>query len=50
MGAYQDLVQGTVVLAGAVVSTLRNGAFDALVSMTVHNAFPPFIWDKLSMP
>ena len=36
VGAYQNAVQGTVVCITAMVCTLGNGAFDALVGMTVH--------------
>ena len=36
MGTHQDPVQGAVVLVIAVISTLLNGALDALVGMTVH--------------
>ena len=36
MGAHQDPVQRAVVLILAVVSALLDGAFDALVCMTVH--------------
>ena len=37
MGAYHDSIQRTVVLGVAVISTLLNGAFNALVCMTVHD-------------
>ena len=36
MGTNQNLVQGAVVLMAAMVGTLLDGAFDALVCMTVH--------------
>ena len=36
MGAHQDPVQRAVVFILAVISTLLDGAFDALVGMTVH--------------
>ena len=36
MGAHQNLIQGAVVFVTAVVRTLLDGAFDALVCMTVH--------------
>ena len=36
MGTHHDLVQGAVVLVPAMVGTLPDGAFDALVGMTVH--------------
>ena len=36
VGAHQDLIQGTVVLVTAMVGTLLDGAFDALVGMAVH--------------
>ena len=36
MGAHQDAVQGAVVLGIAVVSAGLDGAFNALVGMTVH--------------
>ena len=39
MGTHQDLVQGAVVFALAVVGALGNGALHALVGMTVHG-FP----------
>lgn len=37
VGANQDLIQRTVVLMAAVMGTLLDGAFDALVCMTVHS-------------
>ena len=39
VGAHQDPVQRTVVLAGAVMCALLNGAFNALVCVTVHIVF-----------
>ena len=39
MGAHQDAVQRTVVLVLTVVCALLDGAFDALVSVTVHFCF-----------
>ena len=36
MGAHQDLVQRTEVLVAAVVCALLDGAFNALVGMTIH--------------
>ena len=39
VGAHQNAVQRAVVLAVAVVSAGLNGAFDALVSITVHSSF-----------
>ena len=36
MGANQNLVQGAVVLVAAMMGTLLDGAFDALVCMAVH--------------
>ena len=36
MGTNQNLVQGAVVLMAAMVGTLLDGAFDALVCVTVH--------------
>ena len=36
MGTHQDPVQGAIILVFAVVCTLLDGAFDALVGMTVH--------------
>ena len=38
MGTHQDLIQGTVVLVAAVMGALLDGAFDALVCMTVHKS------------
>ena len=49
VGAHQNPVQGAVVLGVAVVSAGLDGAFNALVCMTVHNFFPPFVWYGLSM-
>ena len=43
MGAHQNAVQGAIVLAVAVVCTLLNGAFDALICMTVHIS-SSFFW------
>ena len=48
VGAHQDTIQGAVVAVGAVVSALLNGAFDALVSLTIHCQFLLFS-DRLSM-
>ena len=36
MGTHQDPVQGAVVLGIAVVCAGLNGAFDALIGMTIH--------------
>ena len=36
MGAYQNGIQGAVVLGSAVVGALIYGTFDALVGVTVH--------------
>ena len=36
MGAHYDLVQGAVVLVLAVICAVLDGAFDALVCVTVH--------------
>lgn len=36
VGTHQDPVQGAVVFAVAVVSTLLDGAFNTLVGMTIH--------------
>ena len=36
MGAHQNLIQGAVVFVTAMMRTLLDGAFDALVCMTVH--------------
>ena len=36
MGAHQNLIQRAVVLVAAMMGTLLDGAFDALVCMTVH--------------
>jgi hypothetical protein len=44
MGAHQDAVQGAVVLGIAVVSAGLDGAFNALVGMTVHRK-PSFLFD-----
>ena len=41
MGADQDAVQRTVVLPGAVVGAVGNGAFDTLVGVTAHSKVPP---------
>ena len=43
MGANQNAVQSTVICVGAVVSTLMNSAFNALVCLAVHNAFLLFV-------
>ena len=39
MGAYQDLVQGAVVLLVTVMGALLDSALDALVGIAVHNRF-----------
>ena len=43
MGADQDLVQRTVVLAGAVVCALLDSTLNALISMIGHGNSPPFL-------
>ena len=50
VGAHQDALQRAVVGVIAVVSALRNGAFDALVSMAAHSMLPPFVRFFCSMP
>ena len=37
MGAYQNAVQGAEVFIAAMMGTLRNGTFNALICVTVHN-------------
>ena len=37
VSTHQDSIQGAVVFRIAVISTLLNGAFDALVCLAVHN-------------
>ena len=49
MGAHHDPLQRAVVLGVAVVSTLGNGALDALVSVAVHNQFLLFFSFEISM-
>ena len=49
MGAHQNLFQGAVVLALAVVGALAHSAFHTFVGMTVHILSPPFPWFDLSM-
>ena len=39
VSAHQDSIQGTVVFGIAVVCTLLNGAFDALVCLAAHGFF-----------
>ena len=39
MGTHQDTVQRAIILSITVVRTLLDGAFNALVRMTVHNLF-----------
>ena len=36
VSAHQNLIQGAVIFAGAVVRALLDGAFNAFVGMTVH--------------
>ena len=43
VGTHQNSIQGAVVLAVAVISTLLDGTFDALVSMAIHSKTPPFL-------
>ena len=47
VGAYQDLIQGAVVLAGAVVCTLGNGALHALICVTAHCSYLLFLFSSL---
>ena len=37
MGADQDLIQGAVVLTGAVVCALLDSALDALIGIVIHD-------------
>ena len=37
VGANQDLIQGAIVLAVAMVCAVLDGAFNALVCMAIHN-------------
>ena len=39
MGAYQNGIQGAVVLGGAVVGALADGTLNALVCMAVHGQY-----------
>ena len=39
MSAHKDAVQGAVVLGVAVIGTLLNSTFNALIGMTVHDDF-----------
>jgi hypothetical protein len=51
VGAHQDPVQRAVVFGIAVISTLLDGAFDALVCLAAHNHYPPLFFgvaDSLS--
>ena len=49
VGAYQNLVQRTVVLGIAVVGAGPNGTFDALVGIAVHSCFLLFLGFCVSM-
>jgi hypothetical protein len=49
VGAHQNAVQGAVVLGVAVVGAGLDGAFDALVGMTVHSCILLFVWYGISM-
>ena len=49
VSAHQNLVQGAVVLAVAVISAGLDGAFDALVCIAVHILFLLLIWYAISM-
>ncbi len=37
MGAYQNAIQGTEILIAAMMGTLGNSTFNALICVTVHN-------------
>ena len=55
VGTHHDGVQGTVILALAVVNTLLNGAFDAGIGLTaatitVHSDNHPFFWKRSLCP
>ena len=50
MGAHQDPIQGTVVFGIAVIGTLLNGAFDALVCLAAHGVFLLLFGFTDSMP
>ena len=49
MGTHQDAIQRAVVCLVAVMCTLGNGALDALIGITVHNALPPSFDFEASM-
>ena len=49
VGTHQDLVQGAVVLTLAVVGTLMDGAFVALIRVAVHGHFLLLYWFGNSM-
>ena len=49
VGTHQNLVQGAVVFGVAVIGAGLNGAFDALVCITVHVLFLLLIWYAISM-
>ena len=49
VSAHHDAVQRAVVLGIAMVSALLNGAFDALVCVTIHDFQPPFFEFAVSM-
>ena len=49
MSTHQDPLQGAVVLAVTMMSAGLNGAFDALIGMTIHVVFLLFTEFSLSI-
>ena len=50
MGTHQNSIQRAVVLRVAVISTLLNGAFDALVCLAVHNTSSFLLGSEIVCP
>ena len=51
MGADENALERAVILAGAVMLALLNGALDAMVRMTFFHGFlPPFLGSSLFCP
>ena len=43
MGTDQNLIQGTIVRAVAMMGALGHSTLNALVCVAVHKVFPPFL-------
>ena len=50
VGTYQNAVQRTEIGILTVMGALLDSTLNALIGVTIHKMFPPFLSDTLSMP